>query len=313
MKTLVLSMISIAATVAAMTACTSEGDPVDEVTKDVKVPIELNAGIMEIVSKSVVNQGDKFDAQVIASATNGVYTTPLWEGATDGNISVDELGAVQFAKTQYYPTNESTIFMKGFAPRENVTNGVVKYTITGDKDIMISDQIQGSKTNATSKKLEFKHLLTQLQIKVLAFDSYAAEAWGDITAIEVVDASTAVELTLAETAAAQPLSEAVEKVIKNVPVDYNFSTALSLPDQSQSESAKNAGNVMVLPSTNKYSLLVKTTKKTDGFKVTDITFNNTEASKAYKITLTFKSTNIDMTASAGVWETVTEEGTGTVQ
>ena len=54
MKTLVLSMISIAATIAAMTACTSESDPVDEV--EAQVPINLNAGVLQ--TKAVIDAGE---------------------------------------------------------------------------------------------------------------------------------------------------------------------------------------------------------------------------------------------------------------
>ena len=52
MKTLVLSMISIAATVAAMTACTSEGDPIDNIDNGQPVEIKLNAGV--ITTKSPI-------------------------------------------------------------------------------------------------------------------------------------------------------------------------------------------------------------------------------------------------------------------
>ena len=50
MKTLVLSMISIAATVAAMTACTSESDGIDDLTKDAPVEIKMSAGVLNIVT-----------------------------------------------------------------------------------------------------------------------------------------------------------------------------------------------------------------------------------------------------------------------
>ena len=53
MKALVFNMLTIAATFAAMTACTSESDPVDEINpKDAKVEIKLNAGVVDVQTKA---------------------------------------------------------------------------------------------------------------------------------------------------------------------------------------------------------------------------------------------------------------------
>lgn len=306
MKTLVLSMISIAATVAAMTACTSESDEIDNVV-EAKVPIELNAGVMEVTTKAVINEGDAFEAQVIASKTTNAYTDPFWKTAGDGNIKVDAQGKVTFEPIQFYPTDGTTIYMKGYAPRATATNGIVAYTINGKDDIMVSNEISGSRTNkdAATKKLEFNHLLTQLQIKVVANDADAIEAWGAITGIEVVDASTSVELNLV----GGTLTEAMNKTTANIPVDKDFTTPLVLPQLPAA--AAEAGNVMVLPSTTAYKLLIKTENNKAGIPIST-SVATTDASKAYEITLTFKSANIDITAAAGKWEPVTG-GTGTVE
>ena len=64
MKTLVLSMISIAATVAAMTACTSESDPVDEIDPIVnaKTPIEFSSSIIGVQTRAIsASDATKFD------------------------------------------------------------------------------------------------------------------------------------------------------------------------------------------------------------------------------------------------------------
>lgn len=63
MKTLVLSMISIAATVAAMTACTSESDPINEINpQDGKTPIEFSSSIIGVQTKAMNSDATKFDA-----------------------------------------------------------------------------------------------------------------------------------------------------------------------------------------------------------------------------------------------------------
>lgn len=303
MKTLVLSMISIAATVAAMTACTSESDPVDETQNDEKVEIKLNAGVMEITSKAVINKGSKFDAQIVASKTDAEYTTPLWTTATDGNISIAEDGAVSFETPQYYPADGTSIYMKGFAPRKTITDGKVNYTITGDEDIMISNQISGDKNNksSTGKKLTFAHLLTQLKIKVIAENKAAIDAWGTITSIEVQNPSTSLVLDLK----AGTIAESATPNKQNLGLK-GFTTGMTLPNKTatpDAETAKDAGYIMLLPNASAYTLFITTSNNTSGQAITT-TLSATSASNAYEVTLTFKSAKIDVTAEADVWTTV---------
>ena len=64
MKTLVLSMISIAATIAAMTACTSEGDPIDNIDNGQPVEIQLNAGVVTTKAAITSNADGKLSADL---------------------------------------------------------------------------------------------------------------------------------------------------------------------------------------------------------------------------------------------------------
>lgn len=61
MKALVFNMLTIAATFAAMTACTSESDPVDEVTNQ-PTPVLFGSSISEITSKAVAENATAFGA-----------------------------------------------------------------------------------------------------------------------------------------------------------------------------------------------------------------------------------------------------------
>ncbi|WP_288208138.1 fimbrillin family protein [uncultured Parabacteroides sp.] len=307
MKTLVLSMISIAATLAAMTACTSEGDPIDEGTKDTPVEIKLNAGVMEITSKAAIEKGKGFTAKVIASATTKDYSSPLWTKTNAGNITVADGGNVTFSPEQYYPADGSTIYMIGIAPQpENaISNGTVNYTITGDEDIMFAEEISGKKKEdtPTSKELQFKHLLTQLKIQVIAENQDAIDAWGTITSIQVLDAATELNLDLGGT-----IAEASDP--KKKALDLNgFSTEMDIP----SDNAKDAGYCMLLPLNNSvYKILVKTSKNDTGVTIPPANLTKLDASTAYTIKLTFKSTNVVVTATAGEWVPNTE-GSGTVE
>lgn len=308
MKTLVLSMISIAATVAAMTACTSESDEVDNVIEAPK-KIELKAGVMEITTRAAVEQGKGFTGKVIASTTTKDYSTPLWTEENAGNISVADGGAVTFTPEQYYPADGSIIYMIGVAPQpQTVSSGSANYTITGDEDIMFAKEISGQKKEETptSKALAFNHLLTQLKINVIADSKEAIDAWGTITSIQVLDAATELKLDL--NSENGTIAEAVDPKKQALNLK-GFSTTMEIPK----DEAKNAGYCMLLPLENDvYKLLVKTSNNTTGVTITPTNIAKLDASTAYTITLTFRSTNVDITAAAGEWKSDTN-GSGIVE
>lgn len=306
MKKLMSSMLAIAA-MASMISCSTE-DILDEGGQIDNGPVEikLNAGVNEITTKAAINPKEAFKAQVIAIANDGAYTAPLWGNDAKGNIEVAETsGDVTFKTAQYYPADGSIIKMKGFAPQEtNIANGIVSYTITGAEDIMVSDEITASKTDKTDKILAFKHLLTQLQIEVVAADEGAATAWGTITDI-TINAVTTLDLDLSAGTIAPKASAPTSADLKleDFPTGGYILTA--------NVAAKRMGTVMVLPSTTAYKLKITTDTNTTPQEIT-ITPATTEESKAHVITLTFKGTEITAKATAGEW-TSGASGAGTVE
>lgn len=307
MKKLMSSMLAIAA-MASMISCSTE-DILDEGGQIDNGPVEikLNAGVNEITTKAAIKPGDAFTAQVVAIKNDGTYAdAPLWGNDTKGNIEVAETsGDVTFKTAQYYPADGSIIKMKGFAPQEtNIANGIVSYTITGAEDIMVSDEITASKTDKTDKILAFKHLLTQLQIEVVAADEGAATAWGTITDI-TINAATKLDLDLSAGTIGANASTPINADLKLE--GFQEHTLTFTADAA----AKQVGTVMVLPSTTAYKLKITTDTKTTPQEIT-ITPATTEASKAHVITLTFKGTQILATATAGEW-TSGASGAGTVE
>lgn len=301
MKTVVLSMISIAATIAAMTACTSESDPVDQI--EAKVPIELNAGINNIAVKSNGVQTPElndFDANIIASSTTKVYTSSIWTGTDPGKITVKS-NDVTFSETQAYPPNGDEIFMKAYAPFNGIFNaGKVTFKIDGDQDIMISKEIKGSKTDKTSKILEFSHLLTQLNFTVAAQNEAAQRAWGKITAVKV-KAITELDLTLSD-GVLIGANLATEENIATI----GFTEITSLP---LIETPSKAGYVMVLPKVTAYEVIISSENGPQDRSITLTAPITTFASTAYNVLLTFTATDVEVSAKVGVWETGTGSGT----
>lgn len=178
---------------ATMVSCSKENGST-EPFGEAPVPVYMTGGIGNVVigSKAVINPDDAFDAQFVASETSGDYSTVLWNpeaavAAGTGVITLDPL--------QYYPINGSTIYMRGFAPQATVAGGKVAYTVDGSNDIMLTEELSGSKATTTPLGFTFQHLLTQLKFKVMAADaSFPSDI--TVTEIKVTNTQTAASLTL---------------------------------------------------------------------------------------------------------------------
>ena len=148
MKTLLLSMISIAATFAAMTACTIESDPINEINpQDGKTPIEFRSSIIGVQTKAISSDGTKFDAN-----TNIALTMYKGENAPTGEalgnpakesieftVGADQLSLAEKAtpKTMFWERNIKHYFYAYYPIVESNTN----YTLTPAVDKTSAEKI----------------------------------------------------------------------------------------------------------------------------------------------------------------------------
>lgn len=207
MKTLVLSMISIAATVAAMTACTSEGDPIDNIDNGQPVEIQLNAGIVA-TTKAAVPSTLTADLDVMfiraadAASADWTTATPLF-----AKIAKDSPNGITFYTTndrdieskQYYNTSEALPswlagYYLGGLSSTSTTKDKIKFTITGDEDILATTGLSGTKKTAF-QSFAFNHLLSQVEI-TLKGDAAAQANYGEVSKVELTGLATELELTL---------------------------------------------------------------------------------------------------------------------
>lgn len=301
MKTLVLSMISIAATVAAMTACTSESDPIDEINpQDAKVEIKATAGIgsIEAQTKAAINQGDALTGVTFARIDG---ETPEWDNlnaaSITGNIA-ESTGAISFTPAQYYPQTGKTSLI-GYYPTGTPTSGIVSYTgLNGTQDIMCSNIVEAARADVKTVNFALAHKLTQLKFKVKANDAEAISNWGTITSIELINQKTSAKLTL------KTGNLAFEGEAKN-PISIISGATQALKTTSEGE---DIGSSILVEPGQTYTVNVITSTKTE---VTPITLKDVAgtASTAYTVLLTFKGKNIDSTGSIGEW-TPNTSGTG---
>lgn len=333
MKTLVLSMISIAATLAAMTACTSEGDPIDEGTKDTPVEIKMSAGILNIETRS---SGPINEISKLTEAVNDVMfvkveaeknvadndltwaTSPTKHEATIAASS----GNITFTDIPYYSSDvEKYSYLIGYHPSTDGTlsGNEVSYTINGNMDIMLSTVVNGNKdSKGTTLAPKFSHKLAQLIIKITGNSgtataekdaSAAAAAWGDIESIKVKDVATNVKLNLSTKSLTA--SDATSTPLEIIKKDASYPAI--------STTTEEAGYCMILPqeTAKAYILTVKTKNAEKDVTVTIPAGdgrgeNITVAGESYVITLTFKANEIKAQATIEPWKTGTENGSGSV-
>ena len=118
------------------------------------VPIHLYTGIR---TRAIVDVFDGTPVNIAAGNTAGQYSDS-WEGeATDNEIIL--------SPERYYPVDGSSVYLRGYYPAAPLNNGKVEYTLTGQEDLMLSVEQNGSiaeQFDAVKTPLTYRHLLSQL-------------------------------------------------------------------------------------------------------------------------------------------------------
>lgn len=99
------------------------------------------------------------------------------------------------AAAKFYPTLETaSIYLCGLYPHDawtiDATEGKTATCIfTGKEDVMAAPQQTTTKADSPNsfKTLDFQHLLTQLRIQFKAQNDEAANAWGEIASLKLLD------------------------------------------------------------------------------------------------------------------------------
>lgn len=89
------------------------------------------------------------------------YST-VWKAEVKGNKTA-------LLERQYYPTDNSAVYLRGYSPVAAISGNRVSYTFDGSQDICVTEQQSGRLNDMfwqESKCFSFAHLLTQLQFRV---------------------------------------------------------------------------------------------------------------------------------------------------
>jgi len=137
------------------------------------------------------------DAVVWASPTSKSYTSAAGDL---GKPTVTESkvlflsGKPQLIKGIHYPDDKKPLYFVALHPETGWTTGMgnmAYHSITGDEDLLFAKETSGSYGTKTLPRLEFKHMLTQICVKLRAEDENAVEAWGNLKSLKVKSFSRA--------------------------------------------------------------------------------------------------------------------------
>lgn len=271
---------------AALIAGCSDDDGCNPVTDEVPVEIKANAGIYDIQTRAPVNAGQSITAKFVASATTGDYSTNLWNATGSFTTSTSASAPFSFTPAQYYPTNGSTVYIKGYYPLGTLSGNTASFTETdGSNDVMITAEVSGSKTTGSALAFTFNHLLTQLQFTFKAGAGFPTTG-KTVTSISVKNQQTPASLD-----------------INTGTVSYNSVANITLTG-TYAISADPGTTATVYPMVKSGTTSVVLDIIADGVTYSNVTVPlTTETGKAHNITLTFTPKEITATAIVSAWVT----------
>lgn len=340
----------------ALASCTSndltesEGQ---EAGNEIRVATGISTSAVSTRGDGMVNNILASDLEVTFLRLDQTGATPAYPAdytSTDTiHAKISKTGNVMaFIPAEYYLASGDSTKLIGWYPRAKKTNSLstwdkanqeVKFTIDGSADIMFTGLMEGSKASnkrfadANGNGIVFKHLLTQIGVKVYAGTKADSINWGGIESITITGKGQSLTVTLPAvnaakgtypTIAANDFTGAADLLLsKTVPADIPTPSTRAANDSIKGKDATNAyktGNELLLPVTSAKStfagyamfaphsytasptddliLKVKTVK--GGTKTATIK-QKLEAGKSYAVTLKFVAEVITSTVKITDW------------
>ena len=131
------------------------------------IPIQLATSIQ---ARSAIDRFEKTQLSLIVGKSKNEMNEQ-WAGIADG-------GQVKLTPERYYPSDGSTLYLRGFYPQAEMDHNMVHYNLTGNEDLLFADVLAGSSAhhfNGKNETLAFRHLLAQLNVNLKADSSFPTE------------------------------------------------------------------------------------------------------------------------------------------
>lgn len=204
------------------------------------------------------------------------------EGTSIQRVFYDDTGLYYFLRA-VYPWDNAVV-------TQTVDGGVILFhEIDGSQDIMCSNLGWGNMTDDPIDPLVFSHLLTKLNVKLVAENEAAVAQYGTIKKVELVYQPNEIILDIAEGTVFSASSLTDSYVPVGFPaVPRELKTAAELFPAS----TENYGYVMALPGGRSYTFRIETENRLWFYaevKFPALAFpGGAEAGTAYNVTLRFK-------------------------
>lgn len=226
-----------------------------------------------------------------------------------------ESAAINFTTPQYYlvgTANNSTKLIGWYPATATYTQaeGKVTFDISGGTtDVMLTNEVTGSKDSkfgTAGKTFTFNHLLTQVTVKAFASVDETASKWGKVTSIKVKDQPTECIVTLPTQAPAWGAT--TQNLLLKNPADDADMGEIDLNGKTTAGNAATCGYAMLKPTADENLTLEVITEK-GGTRDVTVTLPDAAdpklfaAGTAYTVTLNFKSTIVEPTATISTWKT----------
>lgn len=288
--------------------------PGENVELDYSSPIALGGTLETSASLTTRGNGPVTGTTPSSKLALKIYRADMPSAGTYGT-TYSELGAdmetsgdITFATTQYYLSNPALkTNLIGVYPAGTYTSGTVTYSnFNGTDDIMCSTLIEGSRGSTGALAMPFQHMLTQVQVKILATDTDAITAWGNVTGISIAGKKIDCVVTL-PTPAASPGAATITAVTGTataLPLTQSNGTATT--STALTTTATAYGCAMFLPITTAEALTFNITTANGGNTAQTLTMTTGQtfaAGTAYEMTITFTRKGIDVEATITDWQT----------
>lgn len=288
------------------------------------VEIRLSAGIGSLdasnATRGVVNADYASPLEVyfvrVDQAANGswpAYTTVAITPLAATRAGGAGQQGITFTTPQFYQTGETNNGTKliGWYPLGVYNYMAEKVTIdisNGTTDVMSTPEVTGDKVNTFGtggRTFTFNHLLTQVTVKAFASGDATASLWGKVTSVKVKEQPTNCVIPIPNSSSTTWSGQA-DLLLKN-PADDTDMAATNLSGVAEA-SPVTLGYAMFKPTTTP-SLTLEVTTEKGGARIVKATLpggstpNYFAAGTAYTVTLNFKSTLIQPTATISDWKT----------
>lgn len=290
-----LSMLAMAA----MVSCTNEIESPDQPKMNENDPVEIKAtaGVGGVSTKAAIDQDGTSGA--LNNDLAGVYflredaTTASWSNlGTPIEATILKNGSIKFntGSEQYYTKDGGNSHLFGYYPTVTTKEAtILKWTITGKEDIIISDVQSGNKSKTDALSFKFSHQLTQLQFTIKSNTA--------ITGEKIQSVSVKFQKAAAQYSPSTSVFEFTGAA----------DNALTSDDANKTDDITTAGvsggTLLLEPSqaSKDFDIEVKTVTGSDIKTYTGKVNIGAAVNTAYKVTLTISQQEVSGSATIGKW------------